>query len=77
MYILDFALDFMSGSFSSASSSFTISKLVVSVNEPDNVEWSMDGSIFVQSDNYDGTITHMTPDGQVHRIASTKNGGER
>ena len=77
VYILDFALNFTGGSFFSASSSFTIDKLDVSIDHPDNVEWSIDGSIFIQSDNNAGTVTHLTPDRNVTRIATTKNHGER
>ncbi|KAL3823658.1 hypothetical protein ACHAXA_009763 [Cyclostephanos tholiformis] len=47
------------GYFSASGSSFTIRKLSLTFSipfAPDNVEWTKDGSIFVQMDNSDGGI---------------------
>ncbi len=77
VYILDFDLNFTGASFFSALSSFTIDKLDISIDDPDNVEWTIDGSIFIQSDTSDGTVTHLTPDKKATRIATTKGNGER
>ena len=81
MYILDFILNFSGagGYFSAAGSSFTIRKLGLSVSvpfAPDNVEWTKDGSIFVQMDNSDGGIIRWKND-VVTNVARTKGDGER
>eukprot|EP00970_Alexandrium_tamarense_P006155 scaffold1033_cov205-Alexandrium_tamarense.AAC.14 len=76
VYELDFGLVFTNGVFSATSSSFTISKLPLSINSPDNVEWSADGSMFVCSDNSDGSVNRRSSSGVVTKIAATKGSGE-
>lgn len=81
VYILDFGLNFSgaSGYFSAAGSSFAIRKLDLTVSvpfDPDNVEWTKDGSIFVQMDNSDGGIIRWK-DNAVTNVARTKEDGER
>lgn len=77
VYELDFTLAFSNGVFSAATSSFTISKLPLSISSPDNVEWCADDSIFVCSDNNEGAIHRRSSSGVVTKIAATKGTGER
>lgn len=44
VYEIDFDIKFLNGVFSAATSSFSITKINVRVTNPDNVEWSADGS---------------------------------
>eukprot|EP00970_Alexandrium_tamarense_P016534 scaffold6744_cov103-Alexandrium_tamarense.AAC.1 len=76
VYELDFTLAFSNGVFSAATSSFTISKLPLSISSPDNVEWCADDSIFVCSDNNEGAIHRRSSSGVVTKIAATKGTGE-
>ena len=80
VYILDFRLGFSNatGYFSAGSSSFTIRKLNLPDDDYDNVEWSKDGSIFIQMDNSVGKIIRYSPSsGTIANVAYPTGSGER
>ncbi|KAL7521998.1 hypothetical protein ACHAWX_007140 [Stephanocyclus meneghinianus] len=76
VYELDFNLKFSGGVFSASSSSFSITKLNIGVSNPDNVEWSADGTIYTVSDDTSGAVTMVKSDGSVSVIAGNKFNGE-
>eukprot|EP00804_Cyclotella_cryptica_P000220 CCRYP_016193-RA/>CCRYP_016193-RA protein AED:0.08 eAED:0.08 QI:176/1/1/1/0.93/0.81/16/2046/995 len=76
VYELDFNLAFSEGVFSASSSSFIIKKLNIGVSNPDNVEWSADGTIYTVSDDSSGAVTMVRSDGSVSVIAGNKFNGE-
>ncbi len=79
VFTFDLSLDFSSGSFNSATSSFSLTMISTtsggsnSLNAPDNVDWTAastlgattypNGIIFVNEDNSSGEIWKMNPDG--------------
>ena len=80
VFEFDFRFDFTGGSFSSETSSFAITKILSlsDVPAPDNIEWAVDGSIFVNNDNSEGAVHHILPnDGGISKIARTVGSGER
>ena len=76
IYVFDFNIKFSGGNFAASLSSFTVEKLNMRASNPDNVEWSADGSIYAVSDDSTGAVTRMTPNGSVGRIASNRFNGE-
>ena len=78
VYILDYNLTFPEAKFSATGSSFTVRKLALPSDDYDNVEWSKDGSIFMQMDNSIGRIIRYSPQtGMIQNVAYTKGSGER
>jgi hypothetical protein len=71
VYELDFDIKFVNGVFSASASSFSITKLNIQVTNPDNVEWSADGSRYVVSDDSTGSVVRLTPDGKSNKIAGS------
>jgi hypothetical protein len=78
IYTFDFILDFAGGEFNLKDSSFSITKIKTDdINNPDNVDWTVDGHIFVNEDNAKGAIWRMSPDGDsIEKVGETTASGE-
>jgi hypothetical protein len=70
VYEIDLDIKFNDGVFSASSSSFSITKLDITISNPDNVEWAADGCIYAVSDDDTGSVVRMMPDGTVDTIAA-------
>jgi hypothetical protein len=78
IYTFDFSLDFARGEFNSKHSSFSITKIKTDdIINPDNVDWTVDGHIFVNEDSARGAIWRMPPDGKsIVKVGETTTIGE-
>ena len=78
VFEIAFNLKFSGGTFSSSTSSFVIKKLPFAIPNPDNVDWTLDDSIFITSDTSTGNVWHGKPsEGIAPQIATSKKTGER
>ena len=74
VYVIDFDIKFEDGLFSASTSSFGITKLDMKISNPDNVEYSGDGSIYAASDDTTGSIVRMMPDGKDSSTIAASDG---
>jgi hypothetical protein len=78
LFIFNFNLNFNNDRFNSDASGFSLTKITSNdIRNPDNVEWSGNGRIFVNEDSARGAIWYSSDDGSSRtKIGETKNGGE-